>query len=416
MENDSDRLGLKSVTIGARRYFVAYSPEDDVLIWPLMDYAIFLSDRLLLDEKSVEKTIRSVASFINYMWGEYRARVSRKYPTPQFLIEQAYDSVLERYRNNELRLVMQKPNSSGDEILARKTVNAKLVEIYYFLAWYQHTTGCKGLIGSRECRVTSELKHATSRRGMRTSTSSSRVMFPKLYKRTGKNSTKRHGYAATDSDVAKLSEYIKHEFTAFAAVRNNLMLTIADEMGWRCESIVSLRCSLFTDERVERMSTEGLICVPDAQKFGYQNQFKLPPKLVLKIYHFINDARKSFLDEMGWKENRTKDQVFISAKDGRPLKPNSVSAIFGTAMKKIGAPRRAGIHSMRHKFAKKEVGEETLARAALGLDTSARSVATAVALKTGHANPDSLVDYVNETQSELARQAIKRLGTKSEES
>ena len=157
------------------------------------------------------------------------------------------------------------------------------------------------------------------------------------------------------------------------------------------------------------MSAEGLICVPDAQKFGYQNQFKLPPKLVLKIYHFINDGRRSFLEEMGWDSARAEDKIFISAKNGRPLQPNAVSAIFGKAMKEIGAPSRSGIHSMRHKFAKKEVGDETLARAALGLDTSARSVATAVALKTGHANPDSLVDYVNETQSELARKSLVRL-------
>jgi len=411
VKSDSIGLGIKSVAIDSKRYFVVYSPENDVLIWPLIDYAIFLSDALFLDEKSVEKSIRNISSFVAYLWREYKDQSSRKFPAPQFLIEQSYDSILERYRDNELRIVMGKRNSSKSEMLAKGTVNAKLVDTYYFLAWYQHTIGCEGLIGSRGCRVTSELKHLTSRlvRDRRAGTSTSRVMFPKLFKRTGRRSTRRHGYAATDSDVAKLFDYLRINFTTFTAVRNSLILTIAEEMGWRCETIVSLQCSLFAEERLEQMSADGLICVPDAQKFGYQNQFKLPPELVMKIYHFINDARRSYLEEMGWDDARTENKIFISAKDGRPLQPNSVSAIFGKAMKRIGAPRRSGIHSMRHRFAKKEVGDETLARAALGLDTSARSVATAVALKTGHANPDSLINYVNETQSELARQSIARL-------
>ncbi|AQV92644.1 hypothetical protein BJN34_01905 [Cupriavidus necator] len=399
METERKRVSLRQVNQDGRRYYIAYSPDDE-LVPPLMDYSMYLSDRKALDEKSVEKMIRNVASFFDFMLA-----IPNVISSWQFL-GHVHDRLLEQYRDAEYERVIRSKLSSKESRAAQRTVNAKLMDVYNFLLWYQHANKLGELIGPFGCRVSCRkvFGDETTDRFQKAN------YFPLLFKRTGANSGTVGKYVPSDADVCALSDYMRSSFTEFVAMRNLLALTLATEMGWRRGSIVSLRCSQFSAERLAKMSDRGLVCVPPSQKFGYQNGFVVSPELALNVFNFINDCRAAFLEEMEWDEERADGHVFISASTGRPLRDNSLSGIFGKAMKAIGAPRRAGLHSLRGLFAEKKVGDETVARVALGMDTSVTSVSTAVALEMGQRNPESLRAYVNEKQSELVRRAVARLG------
>ncbi|TCK96991.1 hypothetical protein [Paraburkholderia sp. BL9I2N2] len=397
MDAERKRVSLKPVREQGRLYYVAYSHDDELVI-PLIDYSMYLSDRRALDEKSVDKIIRSVGSFFDFMYN-----VPNVESHWQFLTH-VHDRLLEKYRDTEFKRVKENKLGSGDSLAAQKTVNGKLIEIYNFLLWYQHTNKLKELIGPFECRV--------SCRKIFGETSKDRFggqnYFPLLYKRTGACTGGVASYIPSETDVSALSQYMEG-FTEFVTFRNLLMLRLAKEMGWRRASLAALRCSQFSEERLAEMSDRGLVCVPPSQKFGYQNGFVVPPVLAMNVFNFIHDCRATFLAELGWDETRGDDHIFISASTGRPLRGNSLSAIVGKGMKSIGAPRRAGLHSFRGLFAEDKVGDETVARVALGLDTSTASVSAAVALEMGQRNPDSLRAYVNQKQSELVRRAVRRL-------
>lgn len=403
MDYERNCVSLSAVTKAGRRYYVAYYP-DGRLINPLIDYSMHLSDRKMLDKKSIEKMIRNVASLFNFMLS-----VPGISPSWDF-IPQLHDRLLEKYRDAEFSRIIAGIRGDGETRSVRRTVNGKLIDIYNFLLWYQHVSNLSELIGPFRCRVSCRKVFNENVRADAKTTG----YFPLLFRRTGSSSRSLGKYVPGDAEVVALSGYIKRNFTEFAALRNLLVLAIAKDMGWRCGSIVSLECSQFSEERLAKMSDRGLVCVPPNQKFGYQNGFLVPPKLAINVCNFIGDCRASFLQEMGWGEERAEGKIFISAKTGRPISENALSAIFGKAFKAIGAPRRSGLHCLRALFAETKVGDETLARVALGMDTSVTSVSTAVALEMGHRSPESLRAYVNERQSELARRAIAKLGKAGE--
>lgn len=64
-----------------------------------------------------------------------------------------------------------------------------------------------------------------------------------------------------------------------------------------------------------------------------------------------------------------------------------------------GAPPGAAVHAFRHRYVNEEIRRETLHRLTAGFDTSTTAIATAVSLRVGHTNPESLYQYVAYYQS-----------------
>jgi hypothetical protein len=330
---------------------------------------------------------------------EYFARYS-------LVLEKLTDESLELYRNEELVLVQGSKNASSSERAAKRTVNSKLRRIYVFLAWYQNCHPfLSAFIGKHDCQITSAFEHhylgqPYSRGPFRRN---GRDLFPLIYRRAGEASKHRIQYEATESDMSALRTFFLQENTEYVAVRNIVMMNLANSSGMRVASLNSLLCSQFGEDQLLRAGGRHIAVCPPVQKFGYECNYDVPINIALQVSAFISDHRAALLEEMGWDHSRTNDHIFISAKDGRSMTAQSVSAIFSHAFSIMGAPFGSGFHSFRRKFVNDAIDQEIIARLKLGLDTGVQSVCTAVSLRVGQTNPDSLGPYVSKRISAMTR-------------
>jgi hypothetical protein len=380
-----------------RLYLVAYWSRGSRLVNPLIDYCLHLTDEKQLNSKTVRNEITLLKAVFEFA---ERNRIS---------IEELDDGWLKRFRDEEAGITASRKISSGSMKTAKRTVNMKLRRTYFFLAWYQTVTpGLGRLIGERNCRVTSGLtvNDADSVRprapGKRYSPDRGRKMFPLLFRGVGEGSRHRVGYAANQEDKAAIRTWFRQNFTSFVSTRNILIMNIADATGLRRGSINSLQCEQFSQEMIDGAGSHGLKIQPAEQKFGYENFFRVPLHIARQVRSFIVNERAALMEEMGWNEKRAKERIFISARDGRPLRDQTISAIFGKAFQNVGAPRGAGLHSFRRKSAEDKIHDEIVSRIQLGLDTSVASVSASVAIDMGHRNPASLAPYVSRSQGKIA--------------
>ncbi|MQR01117.1 site-specific integrase [Glaciimonas soli] len=376
--------------IDGKDYLIAYDLENYELIKPLIDYALHLSDKQMLDPKTVRNEMVFLKAFFKFLG-------------PNGVLVNVTDSTLIAFRDDELAKIVCSCNSRGDDFISKRTVNLKLRRVYYFLSWCQESKKIPpGSIGQSGCKVTANFQclspyapFSVSRLRLK------KVHFPVLFRKAGGASTNRPRHFATEDEKIKLHEYFRMNGTEFTFMRNVLLMEIADRAGLRRGSINALTCRQFDPDYSTITSTETLEICPSQQKFGSRNIYRVEFDLRLRVNAFIKSFRAQFLRDMGWNEDRTGDCIFISARDGRPLTVQAISAIFGKAFKAIGAPHGAGIHSFRRKYADGKVEKEIRARIRLGLDTSVASVAASVAIEMGHSNPDSITSYVNRAQSRM---------------
>jgi integrase len=390
---DTSRIKFSWHIVSNRAYLVAYDLRRGELIEPLMDYVTHLSDKEQLNKKTVFNETFFLKSLFEFL------------PSSASL-ESITDDLLITFRDEELKKIMARSNSRGDELTGKRTTNLKLRRAYYFLDWCQKIGWLsKGSMGPIGCKITADFSSASHAKPRSSSASRRRVNgkhnLPILFRRVGEGSTNRPRYFATASDREELSEYFRLNGTDFTFARNVLLMDIADIAGWRRGSINSLRCRQFDLDAIGEAGETTIQISPPLQKFGYQKTFGVSFDLAVRVNSFIHTCRNAFLREMGWNEDRAADYLFISARDGRPLSDQAISRIFGRAFKAIGRPQGAGIHSFRRKFANAKVENELRARMRLGLDTSALSVAASVAIDMGQSNPDSLTPYVNRAHSRI---------------
>jgi hypothetical protein len=366
--------------IGARCYLIAYRGSDSALVQYLIDYVFYLSDQLDLNIRTIKNGCLYLKRFIEFL--------------PHGELGLVSDELLRQFRDVELIATRVRRNSSGDELRAKRSVNIGIRRIYHFLLWAKDSGWLPAeKIGEFQSDVT--VLRLTSKRYGAIDT----PIFPLLFKRIGEASAAHGRYFATDEDKVGLEKYFRSNCTAFTYARNLLLMEVADTVGWRRGAINSLLCNQFDTGGESLKKKIGVI--PARQKFGYQNSFDVGIALVNKINFFIHNNRNPFYEEMGWSQSRSEGYLFTSAKDGRPLTDQAISQIFGSAFKAIGAPRGAGMHSFRRKFADERVENEIRSRLRLGLDTSALSVAASVAILMGHSNPASVSSYVERAHSKI---------------
>lgn len=388
---------LSWIEIDAKIYVVAYYSGNRALIYPLIDYCSYLSDVKELSVNTVRDRIYYLSSFYDFLEKEHLE------------VPDITDQLLIRFRNKELALVENSPNSSSNRNAHLRTVNAKIRCVYSFIAWFQENVlNSKYLIGRSDCRVTSTINSESLVGSGRVKYRTDRSLFPTLFKNDGGTSKHKTRYIATAEDESKLQAYFKESHTEYVAVRNILLMRIASIVGQRRAAINSFVCSQFSESKIHAANEDYVTITPAQQKFSYTNSFEFAWELCWEIRAFIEDHRLTLIREMGWSEDRTLDRVFISARDGKPLSPQSISAIFGKAFRAIGAPPGSGIHSFRRKFANDSIVEEITSRHFLGLDTSVASVSASVAIAMGHSNPDSLAPYVSREMGRLAQTLAKR--------
>jgi hypothetical protein len=366
--------------IKSKLYLIAYRLPDGALEQVLMDYVFHLSDHIDLNSVTIRNETLYLKRLIEFL--------------PEGELGAIDDQRLREFRDYELLRTMERKNSSGELLRAKRSVNIGLRRIYHFLSWTQATGWLpEGHIGEHSSRVTVVRHRGSARRA-----NGNHYIYPLVFKYVGEGASTSGRYFATENDKSLLEAHFRRHCTAFVYARNLLLMEIADAVGWRRGAINSLLVDQFPtrDGDVETMKVR-----PPSQKFGYQNWFDVGAALVTKIHFFIQNCRNPFYIEMGWNEGRSQGRIFTSARDGKPLTDQAITQIFGSAFKTIGAPRGAGIHSFRRKFADARVETEIRARLKLGLDTSTASVAASVAILLGQANPESVNSYVERSHSRM---------------
>jgi hypothetical protein len=385
--------------IDGKAYVVAYDLRASEIVWSLVNYAIFLSQVLLYEPSTVESALLAVTAYRNFL--ARKSAIDKQARIYEF--HESTDHLIIEFREEEFSRILARASSNHETYAAKRTVNIKLIHIYHFLNWYQASSGCNGFFGGSKGTVTTSLKPEDVRmRGSKLNNGSMFSRYPLLNRRVGQSSRQSRGYTATNEDRERIRQYFLENFTSYVAIRNILMMDIADKLGWRRGSVNSLSCEQFSETALEEMTGRGLPCVPAKQKNGYLDSFYVPQDLAFRIAAFINDTREELVKEMGWYRISKTGAVFISARDGQPLTNKAISRMFGHAFALIGAPKRAALHSLRTKFANDAIGAETRARVALGLDTSSESVSAAVSQDLGHRNPASIQSYVSANQTRLA--------------
>ncbi|WP_459619517.1 hypothetical protein [Burkholderia sp. 3C] len=391
--------------IDGKAYVVAYDLRAGMIVWSLVNYAIFLTETLFLEPSSIDAALRSVTTYRNFLIKKFA--VDRKKQVDEF--QASTDALMEAFRDEEFEVVRSRWNSSHEDAVAKRTVNRKLVHIYNFLNWYQFSNRFANFFGGEHGAVTTSLKSEDINiRKNPLNEGGSKYRYPLLYRRVGERARQPRGYEATQKNVDALRHYFFENFTDYVAIRNNLIMDIADRIGWRRGSINSLTCDQFSDFSLDKMTDRGLICVPAKQKNGYLDSFYIPPALVFRIVEFIRGPRQTLVEEMGWRQVSGVGPVFISARDGCPLEDKTISTIFGKAFSAIGVEKRAALHSLRTKFVNDAIAAETDARLKLGLDTSSDSISAAVSHDLGHHNIDSIKAYTSANQTRLLSRKRQR--------
>lgn len=375
---------------------IAYDTRAASILWDLTDYSIYLKNNQLLDAKTVRNELYLLIGFVEYILVEGK---QYKNIDDRFLLD---------FKEREFQKILDSANGSKSEKAVQRTVNAKLRRTYQFLLWLQESEKkIVGVIGDRDCPVTSALTSKQPESIYRTlswsGATNNRSNYPLLFRNAGSNGLASQ-YEATSEDIALLADMFHSECSTYGAQRNILMMHLACEIGWRRGSINSLTCDQFMNLNLMDSVHDSYIVVPPSQKFGYVRQFEVPFRLAFRVVEFIETHRKELLSQNGWSEARTQNRIFLSEREGSPLRNSTISSIFGSAFKKLGRPRGASTHSFRRRNVNDQVDRELQTRLELGLDTSELSITTAVAFNVGQSRPESLRPYVNRRIGRMVRQ------------
>ena len=313
---------------------------------------------------------------------------------------------IRKFRDQSYERVRKSKAHRGGEDQAKLTVNHKLERIYDWFVWLQQTRLVPvGTIGRRGLIVANIEAPAVRKGRVSGRASGSFRKYPLLYRVSRRNA--KHDAPAsvvTAKDVSSLIGQFSERFEPFIAHRNSLFVDIAESAGFRRGSICALRVDQFELSDIEQADGEYLVR-PSKQKFGYAKTFGIELTLAFRIRDFIDNYWTPWVTKHNVPEAVHRNALFLSEKTGKPILERSMSQVVSRAFRALGFPKGVGPHTLRGKFASTFSDEELAERRELGLDTSNRSIAAAVAMKLGHDDPDQFYRYASSSQARQARVA-----------
>ncbi|MGJ7503684.1 tyrosine-type recombinase/integrase [Variovorax sp. ZT5P49] len=378
----SNPILVSAVDVGGRSTVLVYDLSRGQVIRELTDYAIHMADQEQLTGLTISKRIGQLVQFWRYLSIE---GVSSQEVADRHLIA---------FRDRELESVLKKGSALGSLAPARRTVNDKLVAVLSWLAW-QHK---RGMITAPKVTSLIERGRVPQRAKYRGSHAAATLKSKSnvLFRSVGSASKHKTSFVASQETFDAVQRYFfESTSNAYVAHRNALIVEIANSVGFRRASINSLTVDQFDRLMLESTRDPVVLIRPRSQKFGYETDFPFPVWLGLRICDFCDQYRPLSCG----KAKITCSEIFLSARNGKPMTDRAISQIVSRAMRNAGAPRRSSLHTFRAKFANDLINQELEIRQARGMDTSSASIAAAVALRMGHRNSDSLYAYVSAAQS-----------------
>ena len=197
--------------------------------------------------------------------------------------QQADDSLLKTFRDDQLKEVKRSPQSKGDERTAKRTVNVKLRWIYRFYGWAEGAKWCKGVIGPQR-RITSMLtkeEHGEERHKSRGGAD----LYPLCFH--GVDGGSGPQYFATTADKRRMLQFFAKATDPFLAERNRLIVELSDRIGWRAGTMTGLSIDDFLQENRRLENDDGVTVIPKVQKFGYRNSFQVPHSLFARVVRLL---------------------------------------------------------------------------------------------------------------------------------
>ena len=272
------------------------------------------------------------------------------------------DSIIVKYRDYALAHT-EKSGISRGELTSKQTTNIKLVNIYEFYTWAVHgVTEPTPSIGWEEsAQIRSSLPLYDIKRDSWNSHPNRR--YPLCYRDAGISSGSMSGqHWATNVERDDIEDFFRSHCPR-TAERNILFMQVTDQTGFRRSSTNSLTVGQFSNALITKSQDAALPAhpvQPNRQKFGYRNFFDFPYSLAFEVQRFIKGVYgDDIFKRLDADKKLSKLPIFLSNVTGEPLEDASWSDIFTVAFRAVEAPRGAGIHSFRRKFAeewfKKEV-------------------------------------------------------------
>jgi len=364
--------------------------SDEKIYWHLYDrsgrsilsFFDFIAHRI--DVNQARKSEVKNSAYTLRMWFEYLLSVG----TGQF---SARDQDIKDFR--ERLMARKSSNLKGNDLARRRTVNLDLRVIYKYYEWLQrhHSEGrTLSLLGTSGCNINSALLEMKSE--SESESGRKKRCYPLLLKNTGKSSKHKIAHIPTNQDREEATDYFHATQGPGIASRNVLMRDIAAEVGLRRNSILSLRCSEFTQELFEKheRANRPYRVAPTSQKYDYNNDFEFRFELVLRIIDYINGYRAQIIARTG----SSSDRLFLNIKNGKPLTSGGTSNIYCAASRALDHPKDFGLHGQRRSFANETMDTSYQASVEVGGDTSIEGLSAVVASAMGHSSTASQGPYL----------------------
>lgn len=392
------QLCISRVPLEKERWgFLVYDLSEGVLIREISDYAQVLLYSRHSSPLTVEQGMNHLVEFWKFL-SENTIRLNA-----------VSDRVIEKFRDSNLKKVQAAPAHRGILNHAKATVNLKLYRIYDWLVWLQSsnrlpvgTVGLRGLVTAiQEAPYVGSARKPVKRRSVER-------RFPLLFRVPNANA--KHNAPATvvtDSHMTELVELLMRGPDPFLAQRNVLFADTAETAGFRRGSVCSLDVRQFDREQIAKSEGEFLVR-PHRQKFNKSNTFGISLTLAYRILDFIEQYWEPWVKRHKVPASIHRHRLFLSARGGRPITERAMTQIISAAFRELGFEKGIGPHTLRGKFTSETADDELAERLELGLDTSNRSIAAAIAPKLGHSDPDQFYRYASASQSKRAR--IEREG------
>jgi len=403
--SESLKLVLSIHSEPERFAVIFYDIKTNRVIDDLTDYTIYLAD---VEQLNI-KTIADHAYFLKRFYEYVHAGSAELDNCTDSVIEAepaklntCTDSVIKAFRSHEKLAILRSKASKQNERIANGTVNERLRRVYHWLTWLQATGRVReSLIGIKGCGVRSFLpSRATALTKRHLSPAAARTQsrqdYPLLFRKTAAKSRHKRKFVPTEDFRFQLIQRL-HETAVcpYLAHRNALIVDIANTVGFRRESINSLRMAQFLEGEIKTNNGGFMYVTPSKQKFGYEESFAFPLTLAQRIAHFISHYLLPTAKSRKWRVDLKTSPLILSYRNGLAMRDRSITKLLAVHFRALGAPAGSATHSLRHKFANDEIRDETEYRLQNNIDSSAQSIAATVSLRMGQSNPDSLEAYVS---------------------
>lgn len=294
---------------------------------------------------------------------------------------------------------IRRSTSSKDDVTAEQTANRKIRLIYELYSWAVTGTDIQTpTIGNG---VDDSIKSTLPLYNLKADewNSNEKNLYPECFHHTASSSSMAGQHWATNAELADIEELFRNENSALVAERNIIFMRTIDQVGLRRESANSLKAVQFSDDAINQsvennMSSHSV--QPAKQKFSGLDYFEVPFALAWEINRYIKSIHGENIFEVArHKKSLAKLPIFRSTTSNKAMSDKSWTSIFSKVFRAVGAPKGAGCHSVRRKYA-----EDWFRRAIqncidLGLPFAYSDIVASLAKALGH-------------QSKLSQEAYRR--------